>query len=400
MPDRGDTADYKWHVLLVEDEDTIRRQVMEFLSGETFASRGLKISEIGPLDEALDLIRERKADLVILDVYRGRAQRGGEQTGVQILESIKRSGFVPVVLYTALPEGLEGHQDKFVRLVGKEAGGLPKLKEEIADLFALRIPQIHRAIVNHIDQTMCAYMWDFVQERWADFEPLVDKPEFLRLVVQRLARTLARQGIERMAQEVYGDPPPAPPGSDETVHPAECYVKPPIGDDPMLGDIRRRDGGEHPGHLIVLWPTCDMVTAGGRTQKTDFALCARAFPATETPEVRDWLSARSNTRKKAVEGLAKNRRGESPDRYHFLPGVWDIPDLVVDFQALEHVALTDIRGYACLATLASPFAEALAARFQKYIGRVGTPDVDVEAVISRMGGGTRGAPGGDTGRSR
>lgn len=393
MPGEAEAAPYKWHVLLVEDEDTIRRQIRESLSGETLASRGLKISEIGPLDEALDLIRERKADLVILDVYRGRAQRGGEQTGVQILESIKRSGFVPVILYTALPEGLEGHQSRFVRLVGKEAGGLAKLKEEIADLFALRIPQVHRAIVNHIDQTMCGYMWEFVQDRWADFEPLVDKPEFLRLVVQRLARTLARQGIERMAQEVYGDPLPGPPDREETVHPAEWYVKPPIGDDPMLGDIRRRESGERPGHIVVLWPSCDMVTVGGRTQKTDFALCARALIATETTEVQDWRSTDSSANKKMAEKLVKNQRKVSPDRYHFLPGVWDIPDLVVDFQALEHVALSDIRGYTCLATLASPYAEAMAARFHKYIGRVGTPDVDVESVIARMRSGT-GATGG------
>ncbi|MHB1012274.1 MAG: response regulator [Desulfobacteria bacterium] len=399
MPGETEAGTHKWNVLLVEDEKTIRRQIREYLSAEMFASRGLNIIEIDVLGDALNLIRERKADLVILDVYRGKAQRGGEQTGVQILESIKRSGFVPVVLHTALPEGLESLQGKFVRLVGKDAG-LEKLKEQIAELFALRIPQVNRAIVNHFDQTMRAYMWDFVQEHWTDFEPLVDKPEFLRLVVQRLARTLARQGIERMAQEVYGDPRPVPPDSDETVHPAECYVKPPIGDDPMLGDIRRREGGERSGHLVVLWPSCDMVSTGGRTQKTDFALCARALPAIETPEVLDWLSAPSNTKEKAVQGLAKNRRGESPDRYHFLPGVWDIPDLVVDFQALEHVAMTDIRAYACLATLASPFAEALTARFQKYIGRVGTPDVDVESVMARMRSASGTPDGGGTGYPR
>lgn len=399
MPGETEAGTYKWNVLLVEDEETIRRQVREFLSGETFASRGVNITEIGTLDKMLNIIRERKADLVILDVYRGKAQRGGEQTGVQILESIKRSGFVPVVLHTALPEGLESLQGKFVRLVGKDAG-LEKLKEQIAELFAMRIPQVNRAIVNHFDQTMRAYMWDFVQEHWTDFEPLVDKPEFLRLVVQRLARTMVRQGIELMAQEVYGDPGPVPPESGETVHPAEYYVKPPIGDDPMLGDIRRREGGEHPGHLVVLWPSCDMVSTGGRGDKTDCALCARALLASETPEVRDWLSAPSNTKKRAVEALVKNTKDKSPDRYHFLPGVWDIPNLVVDFQKLEHIPLETIRACPCLATLASPFAEALTARFQKYIGRVGTPDLDVESVIARMRSGTGATGGGDTGAPR
>ncbi len=400
MNGQADAGTYKWNVLLVEDDETIRNQVRDYLSGETFASRGLNISEIAALDDALNLIRERKADLVILDVYRGKAERGGEQTGVQILDSIKRSGFVPVVLYTALPEGLETLQDKFVRLVGKDAGGLEKLKEEIASLFALRIPQVHRAIVNHIDQTMCAYMWDFVRGHWGDFEPLIDKPEFLRLVVQRLALTFARQGIDQMAQEVYGVSPPVTTGSDETAHPAECYIKPPIGQDPMLGDIRRREGGGSTEHLVVLWPSCDMVSTGGRLPKTDFVLCARALLATETPEVQEWRSAPSNNKKKRVEGLIKNARDTSPDRYHFLPGVWDIPHLVVDFQALEHIRLETTRGYTCLATLASPFAEALATRFQKYIGRIGTPDLDVESVITQMHGGTGTATGSDAGYPR
>jgi hypothetical protein len=89
-------------------------------------------------------------------------------------------------------------------------------------------------------------------------------------------------------------------------------------------------------------------------------------------------------KQKKVERLVKNTRDESPDRYHFLPGVWDIPDLVVDFQALEHVTLAEVRALACLGTLASPFAEALGSRFQRYIGRIGTPDLDVPAVVAQI----------------
>lgn len=399
MPEQTDAGTYKWNVLLVEDDETVRRQVLEYLSGETFASRGLNINEID-LDQALNLIHERKADVVILDVYRGKAQRGSEQTGIKILDSIKRSGFVPVVLYTALPEGLEKHQDKFVRLVGKEAGGLEKLREEIANLFVLRIPQIHRAIVNHIDQSLCTYMWEFVQGHWTEFEALINKPEFLRLVVQRLALTFARQGIEQMTQEVYGVPAPEQSDDVEIAHPAEYYIKPPISQDPMLGDIRLRNDDESIVYLVVLWPSCDMVSTGNRQPKTDFVLCARASLATDEPEVRNWRSDPSNNKKKKVESLIKNMRDKTPDRYHFLPGVWDIPHLVVDFQALEHVSLTTIRGFGCVATLASPFAEAMATRFQKYIGRVGTPDLDVEAVITQMQREAGTTTGDDTGSAR
>jgi CheY-like chemotaxis protein len=384
MPEQTQPSTTAWSILLVEDDKTIREQVVDYLSGMSFASRALKVSEIGDLSEALNLVRERKADLIILDVYRGKATQGGEQIGIRILDSIRSSGFVPVVLYTALPEGLEDHRGPFVRLVGKEAGGLERLKEEITDLFRLRIPQVHRAIVNHMDETMCAYMWGFVQEHWMDFEAFANKPEFLRLVLQRLALVFAREGITRTTEEVYGASSGGQTVSEDSVHPAEYYIKPPIGEDPMLGDVRSRQTAGDNEYLVVLWPTCDMVSTGGRTPKTELVLCARASLAKDTSEIVEWLASPSNTKRKRVERLISNTRDESPDRYHFLPGVWDIPDLIIDFQSLEHITLAKLKACPCLATMASPFAEALAARFQRYIGRIGTPDLDMRTVLAKI----------------
>jgi CheY-like chemotaxis protein len=374
-----------WNVLLVEDDNTVRRQICEYLSEESLAFGKLHITEISDLNQALNLVHEHKADLVILDVYRGVARPGGEQIGIRILERIKSSGFVAVIIYTALPEGLEALQSSFVRLVGKEAGGLARLKAEVTDLFLIRVPQVHRAIINHLDRALCAYMWEFVQGHWEEFSLLIDKPEFLRLIVQRLARVLTREGISQMAEEVYGTLTADTTTPIDTVHPAEYYIKPPIGQDPMLGDIRLRESADTPQYLIVLWPTCDMVSARAGGPKTDYVLCARATLVTESPEVRDWKDdVSSNTKKKKVERLIKNTRDDSPDRYHYLPGVWDIPHLVVDFQALEYIALKDVRTFSCVATMASPFAEALGVRFQRYIGRLGTPDLDVDCVLTQL----------------
>lgn len=377
-----------WNVLLVEDDSNVRRQVKEYLSGEVFASRKLNISEMDNLSAALNVIRERKADLIILDVYQGEAKPGGEQTGVQILESIRSSGFVPVVLYTALPEGLEGQKSSFVRLVGKEARGLERLSAEIADLFNLRVPQLHRAIINHLDQALCSYMWGFVEKRWTEFRPIIEKPEFLRLVVQRLATTFARRGIDEMTTQVYGMSASRSLVNGENVHPAEYYSKPPIGEDPVLGDIRVRDEGDGgKSYFLVLWPSCDMVSIGGRSPKTERVLCAKASQADEIPEIRKWRNSQSKTNEKKVVELIKNNRDKSvgsPDRYHFLPGVWEIPALVVDFQALEYMELSKVKELCCLATLASPFAESLGARFSRYLSRLGTPDLDIGVVIDSL----------------
>ena len=37
-----------------------------------------------------------------------------------------------------------------------------------------------------------------------------------------------------------------------------------------------------------------------------------------------------------------------------------------------------------LASLDSPFAEALLARFTRYFGRLGTPDIDVAVLLQRL----------------
>jgi len=265
------------------------------------------------------------------------------------------------------------------------------LKTQIEELFALRIPQLHRAVVNHVDRTLGSYMWSFVLLKWNDFREFADKPEFLRLVVQRLAATLTREGIEKMTAELYGEGKMSEADDPEKIHPAECYIKPPIGTDPLLGDVRVRAEGDQRDHLVVLWPSCDMVGIGGRLPKTNAILCAGAMPLTKAPEVEAWRQSPSATKEESVRRILKNMRKALPDqevgssdRYHFLPGVWDIPDLVVDFQKLEHLPLDTVKSFTCLGTLASPFAEALGSRFGRYLGRIGTPDLNLDLVMTGL----------------
>lgn len=369
-----------WNILVIEDDPTVRRQVLEFLKGAEYSNRPVDLKEVEDLAQGLTLIHERKADLVILDVYKGKAEAGGEKTGIEVLESIRKSGFVPVILYTALPEELEDRKNAFTRLVGKEAGGLNRLKDEIDDLFRIRIPQLARAIISHLDKTLASYMWGFVLSNWDTFESIVDRPEFVRLVVQRLAHTFAREGIEAIVAEVYGTAPETlDPGK---AHPAEFYVKPSLVAHLLLGDIRVRDTQEGKEFLVVLWPSCDMVTSHGRSAKTNCVLCARAFPFAKEDEVREWRESPSTVKKKdAVKNTMQNRRKKSPDRFHYLPGVWDIPHLIVDFQRLEYLDISVAEALPCLASLASPFSEALGSRFTRYLGRPGTPDLDTNVAL-------------------
>jgi hypothetical protein len=109
---------------------------------------------------------------------------------------------------------------------------------------------------------------------------------------------------------------------------------------------------------------------------------------TEQVEYRQWrdgLPTPSNTRIRQLQELLRNnRQGNQSERFFFLPGALSLPDLVVDFQQLVTLRREHMRGLERLASLDSPFAEALLARFARYFGRLGTPDLDVAVLLQRL----------------
>jgi hypothetical protein len=375
-----------WSVLLVEDDQNTVRQIREYFADRQFAGRNIALAPITDWDHAFGLIRERKADLAILDIYRGDAAQGGERVGERVLDDFQRTGFIPVVIHTNLPEGLEGRRNEFVRLIAK-TDGLGRLSAEVEALFATRIPQLNRAILNHLDRTLCDYMWNFVAKEWPSLKDIADRPEFLRLLLNRLSYSFARTEVEKALREAFENYD-APAVDPERIHPAEFYVMPPLSLDPTLGDVRLRKNNDNAEYLIVLWPTCDMVSSGGRKPKVDRVLCARAKLLTTFPEVQENAANPSTrTRDHLMKLMANNRdRGRgSADSIHFLPAFLGIPDLIVEFRELEVLALEDVRKLKCLAAIASPYAEQMNFRFDSYRGRIGVPDLDLEVVISKFG---------------
>lgn len=360
------------------------RQLKEFLEGEEFSFGRVQVTGAGSFDSALALLRERKIDLVILDVFRGGPPQG-DRAGIGVLENWRSTGFAPVILHTALPEGLDEHCNAFVRLVPKEAGNFARLAREIEELFALKIPQVHRAIFEHLEASLRDYMWNFVAANWKEIGGLVPRPDFARLLVHRLGLQFARVGVGAVVEQLH----PGAPGGDpepQKVHPAEYYIKPPLDPDPMLGDMRLLNRGDKDELFVVVWPSCDLVLRGGKC-KVDRALCARAVPIGGFEEHQKWAETATppeSATKALVALMSNNRKGPQPERYYFLPAVWDIPAVVIDFQQLEHVSVEELRGAQCLATVASPFAEAIGARFVRYLGRVGTPDLDTTLALEAL----------------
>jgi hypothetical protein len=376
-----------WAALLIEDQEHIARQIGEYFQERVIAGRQLTITHIGRWEDAFGLIHQRKADLAILDIYRGEASKEGERIGEGVLDDFLGSGFIPVVIYTALPEGLESRVNEFVRLVPK-TDGLPSLAAEIDSLFATHVPQMNRAILNHIDRALCDYMWGFVTKQWENLKEIADKPEFMRVLLQRLSFSLTRTGVEDALAEAFEgyDPKNSDP---EKAHPAEFYIMPPLSQDPALGDVRIRKVGENTEHLVVLWPTCDMVSSEDRTPKTDIVLCARATLLSSFPEAQKYCEEQSKKKeeqsKKKLEALVRLMTNNRDGSHHFLPGFLSIPDLVVDFRSLEVLALDEVKKLPCPGVVASPYAEQMSFRFDSFRGRVGVRDVDLDVLLRDLG---------------
>lgn len=163
------------------------------------------------------------------------------------------------------------------------------------------------------------------------------------------------------------------------------YVMPPVEKSPLAGDLYQGQIGDQSGDWVLLSPSCDLVT--GR-EKAEWMLLTRCTLLTEQEEYQKWqagLPQPSNTTNRKLRALLQdNRQDGQPERFCFLPGALTLPDLVVDFQQLVTLPREQMISLERLASLDSPFAEALLARFARYFGRLGTPDLDLEVLISRL----------------
>ena len=151
----------------------------------------------------------------------------------------------------------------------------------------------------------------------------------------------------------------------------EVYIKL-----PMLGDVRVRR-----------WvPYFFNLRFGGKWKSAGRVSSTWGLRLDGEPEYVEWGKDRKDkTKTGTLTALMKNnRRTGQSERYHFLPPAWDIPGLIVDFQGIEHVPVADFRALPCLATISSPFAEALSSRFGRYVGRLGTPDIMLSACLPSM----------------
>jgi CheY-like chemotaxis protein len=378
------TEDNYWYLLFVDDEAENCELAAKYLDEKVVLEpdEKLKVDTEVDFNKALDRLEFGRFDFVVLDVRLGpREEEREEEEGIKVLESIKARCFIPVIFYTGLPQKVRHLETPLIKVL-ENTEGLPKVLSIVKEILSTRIPLVNRALLRHVKEVQRDYMWDFIAGNWEKFGDTPDKSALAYLLARRLAKSLDGLGIEKLAERL-GDPSRLW-CDEEHVHPMRYYVIPPISPRLMSGDIfvQKSDEAEVK-YLILLSPTCDIPS------KVEWMLFARCLILTGEDEYARFKENPENSKK--IEALIKDRRENKQwERFKFMPGALDIPDMIVDFQQLVTLKKDDFEKGITenkierIASLDSPYCEALASQFARYFGRVGTPDLNEGLVVDKL----------------
>jgi len=373
---------YPWRILIVEDNDDICSQIeADAVSGKLLPEVGsMETEACSTFNEAVKYLEITRFDFLILDLKDdpNAKTEDDDSAGLGIFEEIKKRKFVPVIFYSAIAHKVERLETAFVRIVEKTEG-LLKLREEFKKIYNTGLPDL----IRYIEEQQREYMWDFVNNHWDKLSGTREEQYITYLLARRLSNILQRQSIRNFLKgtgRLSGE------DESEKIHPLEMYVYPSVNTQFLSGDILQGKVNGSESFWVVLTPNCDF-----EHNKVERALLARCSLLTIQPEYIKCKSyiekqqAVANTAIKDIKSLLGDNRKKQPERFKFLASTFFIPDLVVDFQDVAHITISELEKLERITSLDSPFAEALLARFARYYGRLGTPDLDTDIVFDKLG---------------
>ncbi|MFC5995304.1 hypothetical protein ACFQE5_13895 [Pseudonocardia hispaniensis] len=346
-------------ILIIEDQAALaadaQREIEEaFEDSDEIEAQVLVVTDF---DEGFQKVRDGESDVVVLDVRRDATASTPEDdtAGHAGYLDIKKARFAPIVFWTALPEKVS-HEEMppLVTVVTKE--DTEKLPAAIAAAVASRALVTINEIEQHVASVLTEHMWNELAPNWTEYVVDGESADIAQVLLSRLARILDDRREEASAS-----------------HPSHRYVYPPASARRAPGDILR---ASDQGWWVTLTPACDFAQ-----DKVKFALLARADLLESNARYQKWVEAKS---KGAWNELERNVLKATQGRYYYLPGFRDIPELVLDLENVRAVAVDELGAMEPVASLASPFSEALLVQHSQFRGRIGVPDLDVSLVQARL----------------
>lgn len=388
-----------WTVMVVEDTDDYRNDAVSELEASTVAyGAAPRVIGVKDFKEAQESLVAGTVDVLVLDVRDDAT--GDDHAGETILESLKLTRFIPVVLYTAYSQVAQHAEEPVVQVVGKDEG-TDKLVDAVRRSFDSGLPQALRTLTDHVREVTREYLWDHLSAHWNTLGEC-SVAEKTQLLVNRLARSLeltsglsADGGLKGPLGIVLARP--------SQWHPSRFYLIPPIGSQQETGDILYDAAGDT--YWVQLTPGCDLAQ-----KKADRHLVVAAVPLTRLEPFASWRKADAawqqvaeieappggfprdvNTERKRLQAEASSLRGDckqllkgSQGRYFHLPRHLTVPDLLLDFQIVESPTPATVESWERVASLSPPWPQLLVSRYTQQVGRLGADDPDVEATLEGL----------------
>ena len=240
------------------------------------------------------------------------------------------------------------------------------------------VPEATRVVDEHVEAVRRDFLWEFSVADWNRLRHSLDSSALSYLLARRLAASLSISGMESvnaglgplLAAEGYGG-----------AHPHFFYVLPPVERGLGFGDLLREKQTYH----VILSATCDLVASGNRKAKAERVLLGRCKRITTQPEYKKAKGDPSKKGKKdLLRMMSNNPSGRQKDRCFFFPPALDVPALLLDLQELRSEKLSAVKKLERIASMDSPFAEMLTSQLSRYYGRVGAPDLNVDAIADGL----------------
>lgn len=389
-------------VLVIEDESQQLKNICRRISDYTYSDGyNLKVEGVSDFSEGSARVGRGEFDIVVLDVNHDGVDVGHSESeaGVTVYRTITRARFVPVVFWTGYTHKVEELENEpFVAVVDKTHSSDVPLK--IDQILTSRILEDLRRLEDSLRTEIAKHMWDEVVPNWSEYRRGQDDDSEIGFVEALLLSRLSRFIDSKRMDVLYSK------------HPGHRYILPSVSANLGPGDILFECGKQR--WWVVLNPACDLVPRASKSAscsepqpKVDLVLCASAKRLDEFVQYSNWQASKTKSTKKALANLLARTEG----RYRFCPSFRLIPHLVVDLADTcvvkwnsvfdyKEIARSDrdsfvqnsdiveeigkSKEFVRIASLASPFAEALVVQHSQYFGRVGVPDFDCESLIESL----------------
>ncbi len=363
------------NLLYIEDDENNRKDLVSVLQDEILCDFNINIEAVDTFDNAIERITPNKYHIIILDIYKGKPDDGGEQAGLSLLQQIQGKCFVPVIFYSGNTFNVQNLKSQVVGVVRKGGEGIDGLKKEIERLVKFNLPFIKENIHDYLENEFRTYFWDIIHEERSKFSPGSNDFSLGYLILRKFGRSLTKETI----YEILGDDTL----KKDKVHPMEFYLYPTDKTNEYeFGEILQKDGDV----FVILTPSCDFVERFNKKseslgRKAKKVLLLKTLLLSTTDEHTKYSEDKSSNNRESLLALIESRKG---DRYFFLPQTPFIDNRIIDFQLQETVDFNDLNNFTRLAKLDSPYAESMISSFIRYYDRIGFPDIDSDLIIDKM----------------